>query len=132
MLLSWAHLLGFLIGAVIGVIATDANPEQIRPAARKNGHHRENHLVGILFVGAIWILLVILLYFCRAASANAERDFILGSTIGVIAAPWVWLHFARSLRPTQEGSPPPISPDENFQRYKFLTIILGIALLGKR
>jgi hypothetical protein len=55
-------------------------------------------------------------------------DWLYGSFIGFIAAPWVWLHFSRNLqRDGDYGDQEGLS--ERLQRYKFLTIMIGIAVL---
>jgi hypothetical protein len=89
-----------------------------------------------------------MLWFCKVE--HGEQDFVIGSVIGVAAAPWLWLHFARSLhqpdnpeissgRPAEGGGasesavnkpdPPASAENDDFARYKFLSILLGIALL---
>jgi hypothetical protein len=156
-MLTWAHLLGFVIGAVFGALLTDTTIEQLHNQADltfssarwRKFRERPNlifaatrllRLEATILVIAVWALLVILIWFCKAD--HAERDFFVGSVIGVLAAPWMWLHFARSLRPSEHTQPVkspdpsvPSQPDvatlgsEDFDRYKFLTIVLGIAVL---
>jgi hypothetical protein len=156
-MLTWGHLIGFIIGAALGVLATDTTIVRVRKEAtlafstarwrmffiRPNPIWAVTRLLrfeAIILVTIVWLSLILLIWFCRVP--HAERDFLIGSIIGVLAAPWVWLHFARSLRPDAGPSvkPPPETDDpatdeslesnsEDFYRYRFLTIVLGIAVL---
>jgi len=71
------------------------------------------HVEAIILVVSLWMLAVIL---ALGTTVDNLRDFIIGSVIGVAAAPWVWLHFARRLYRTEaEPQSAPISevPESN-------------------
>lgn len=73
------------------------------------GSHAIAACRGDLLVVLLWILTAIFLRF--RADVGDEHDFIIGSVIGVIAAPWVWLHFARRMHQPDAQPPAPVSTD---------------------
>src|SRR5260370_4391585 len=116
-------LMGFLLGAIIGVLVTDLNREELgaqatwalrwvrirqlwtNPQGQGFFHQlvwaasRGLRLEWAIFSFVAWLVglgfwAVAAITHCSWLDPDWLRDAFIGSLIGAAAAPWVWLHFA--------------------------------------
>lgn len=156
---------GFLIGAVLGTIATAATGVELheqaatwlthiyksyeqRKLARQGARSGDAIPEGAeskaesawwlpravlqmtkiqvlaFFVAAWTVGLLVAIYVQHPSDERPYVQYILGTLVGGATAPWIWLHFSKSMElpgPTGAGQ---------FDRYRFMTYALGVALLG--
>src|ERR1051325_5736030 len=120
-----AWFFGFLFAVAIGTVATAATAAELQQEVaswangtrwrfykRPGSWHKANllktilgvHTIEILFVlGVVWVVGLIV-----ALVANKLHPYhyyavgyIFGSLVGAAAAPWLWLHFARTFAPAR-------------------------------
>jgi hypothetical protein len=133
--------LGLALGAAIGVLATDATWPVLRVEAER-AFSRERFArwrsardrwlpsrlvwaasrllrleVLVLHLGVLVVVTVLL----ALTYSQAALDLLFGALVGVVAAPWIWLHFSRD--------PDPDAASRNLERYRFLTIALAAVLV---
>src|SRR4051812_26797840 len=96
---AW-FFVGFVIGAIVGTLATDLTRQDFSTfkADFTPWFWRWPGLQMIIFLGLLWIILLLTTTFYNTGYENTNfwRSFFVGSIVGAAAAPWVWLHFVRS------------------------------------
>lgn len=135
---------GFLLGALLGAIATSTTVKELREQVQKlmagirpepskeykgRGLRRfvsaimDMYRIEFLFALIIfWVLVLVLYIYGFPSWEHRHTSFILGSMIGAAAAPWLWLHFTTNLDTEKTGT-------NQFERYRFVTYALAIAVL---
>jgi hypothetical protein len=140
-----ALFLGFMIGAAIGTVATASTADELQSEAKRWLFKRRWQIylrrrtwqfpfvltrilrllqieILVIFI-CIWVFgLLWTIFLSPAWYEKSYTPYIIGSLVGVATAPWIWLHFSRHLSPDD-------ADDTQFARYKFMTFMLGAALL---
>src|SRR4051812_18351071 len=97
-------VVGLVFGALIGVLVTDS-PRTLMRRTRSRTAGGEQTKLSLVFgwpwklyviIGLV-IILAVIIYL-----TPHSRFIVLGSVVGFIAAPWVWLHFARDFLTASE------------------------------
>lgn len=90
----------------------------------------------IISLTAIWLLVPVLwlaAYWWQFLGIDPDRlrSCFIGTLVGFISGPWVWLHFSRNFPSEDERKKedPDKTGAEFLDRYRFLTIVLGVVLL---
>ena len=150
-MISVTSICGFLLGVTAGAVIAACPGESLLAEARFWLHQarwriylqRETYVA--LRLWRIDLLLVLALIWAAGLAYTAiftyeALSFLIASLVGAAAAPWVWLHFSRSLdEPASKGGDGtsvefatdtnPKTSDGQFARYRFVTIMLSIAIL---
>ncbi|UEM12346.1 YtxH domain-containing protein [Bradyrhizobium barranii subsp. barranii] len=149
--MSIPAFLGFLIGAAIGAVATSTSGPELRAeAVRWITEARWTIYLNrptwrfpavlsailnllqveiLLILVSLWLLgLVWAIFSSPTWSDQTYIRYIVGSLVGMAAAPWIWLHFSRSfdVSKTDGGV---ASESGQLPRYRFVSFVLGAALL---
>jgi hypothetical protein len=146
---------GFLFGAAIGTVATASTGINLHDEATRwlsdsrwqiytNRNtwrfpkflSRALRLLQIevlaIFIG-IWILgLLWTIFLTPAWDHKSHIQYIIGSLVGTAAAPWLWLHFSATFGAEEKPAAAETAASDNtqFSRYRFMTYMLGAALLA--
>lgn len=91
----WLFLLGFVLAAIAGTVATDLTREEFSGGARFELSWRFwqwPKQQSLAFAGLLWLLVLLI----TTITSSHWADLLIGSVAGGAAAPWVWLHFVRS------------------------------------
>jgi hypothetical protein len=146
---------GFLFGAAIGTVATASSGPRLHKEAtswlfrsrwqiytsRKTWRFpkflwRALDLLQVeilvIFIG-IWICgLLWTIFLTPSWDHKSHIQYIIGSLVGTAAAPWIWLHFSASFGAEEKAAAAETTASDNtqFSRYRFMTYMLGTALLA--
>ena len=149
--MSIAAFLGFLIGAAIGAVATSTTAADLR---REAGRWIRQERWSIYRNPATWrfpavlsavlrllqieILIILVFLWLLGLCWTVFREpawgdqtyisYIIGSLVGMAAAPWIWLHFMRNLDSGATGGQAGAEASQ-MPRYRFMTFMLGAAIL---
>lgn len=98
-------VVGFILGAIVGSLATDLTREDYWSGDfRPTRHFWKVRQQSLAVVGGLWVFLLVLAAVSLWLGAPAWLQGLLaGSVIGAVAAPWLWLHFVRSFGAGTKG-----------------------------
>jgi hypothetical protein len=104
-------LIGFVLGAIAGTLATDLTREEVlrsegfKSTLRFWTWSRQQSLV---VVAVLWaaLLLFVVVFALWSATRDWWKYLVIGSVIGGAAAPWIWLHFVRHFGTPSEREAP--------------------------
>ncbi|MCK1672060.1 hypothetical protein [Bradyrhizobium sp. 150] len=149
--MSIPAFLGFLIGAAMGAVATSTTGPELRAEAVRwitearwtiyfdratwrfpaalSAVLNLLQIEVLLALASLWLLGLLWATFSSPTwSDQTYIRYIVGSLVGMAAAPWIWLHFSRSfdVGKTDGGV---VSESGQLSRYRFVSFMLGAALL---
>lgn len=95
-MIGWWMLAGLVLGGIGGAAATGLEPRKLT-VDWQSSTGEQKVVLGVMLV---WVLVLMLHLLSSAVGwewviAGASVEFLKGSIIGTLAAPWLWMHFSR-------------------------------------